>query len=197
MSQSLDPVAIEQLFSGARTHNAFQKRPVREDTLKALYEAMKWGPTSMNGCPARFVFVRSDEAKARLVPLLARGNVDTVMSAPATAIIGYDTKFQQHLSRLFPHVSNAAAMFDSEAETGYRSAFRNASLQGAYLILAARALGLDCGPMSGFDEDGVTAEFFGGTSVRANFICNIGYGISSELYPRGPRFEFDEVCAII
>ncbi len=197
MSQSLDSAAIEQLFVSARTHNAFQKRPVADQTLKALYDTLKWGPTSMNGCPARFVFVRGDDAKARLKPLLARGNVESVMNAPVTAIVGYDTEFQRHLPRLFPHAPNAASMFDAEGQTGFRTAFRNSSLQGAYLILAARALGLDCGPMSGFDEEGVTTAFFAGTTVKANFICNLGYGVSSKVYPRGPRFDFDEVCEII
>lgn len=196
MSQPIADSALAQLFSAARTHNAWQDKPVSSAQLHALYDAMKWAPTSANCSPARIVFVTSAEAKAKLKPLLMEGNVDKTMQAPVTAIIGSDHTFHDKLPYLFPH-ADARSWFTGNQALIDSTAFRNASLQGAYLILAARALGLDCGPMSGFDNAGVDAAFFAGTKVRSNFLINIGYGDPAGLYPRSPRLSFDEACRIV
>lgn len=196
MSQPIADSALAQLFSAARTHNAWQDKPVSSAQLHALYDAMKWAPTSANCSPARIVFVTSAEAKAKLKPLLMEGNVDKTMQAPVTAIIGSDHAFHDKLPYLFPH-ADARSWFTGNQALIDSTAFRNASMQGAYLILAARALGLDCGPMSGFDNAGVDAAFFAGTKVRSNFLINIGYGDPAGLYPRSPRLSFDEACRIV
>lgn len=195
MSPRLDPSALATLFTEARTHNAWQPKDVPDALLREVVELMRWAPTSVNMSPARIVFVKSAEAKARLKPFLMEGNVDKTMAAPATAIIGYDLKFYDHLPRLFPH-TDARAWFAGNDEFARVSAVRNGTLQGGYFILAARALGLDCGPMSGFDNAGVDAAFFAGTSIKSNFLVNLGYGDPAGLYPRAPRFSFDEIARI-
>jgi 3-hydroxypropanoate dehydrogenase len=193
----LDDDALDQLFRSARTFSHWLDKPVTEATLRAVVDLAKMGPTSANSSPARFVFVVSPEAKERLRPHLSRGNVRQTMSAPATAIVGYDSQFYEALGFLYPHQPGARGWFTDKPETVAQTALRNASLQGAYLILAARALGLDCGPMSGFDAHGVAADFFPGERIRANFLINLGYGDRERLHPRSPRFSFDEFCAIV
>lgn len=195
MSRSLDDAALDQFFRGARTHNGWQSRPVSEETLRQLYDLLKMGPTSANCSPARFVFVRSAEAKARLKPCLSPNNVEKTMAAPVTVIVAYDLAFYEKLPVLFPHV-DARSWFAGNAPLIQATAFRNGTLQGGYLILAARALGLDCGPMSGFDNDKVDQVFFPGASVRSNFLVNLGYGDPSKVRPRGPRLPFEEACRI-
>jgi len=197
MANSLEENALEQIFVGARTHRVWQSRPLTESMLMRLYDTMKWGPTSMNCCPLRIQFVVSAAAKERLRPHLVRGNVDKTMTAPATAILGYDKLFHEHLPMLSPHNPKAKDMFDGDAEIGSPTAFRNSTLQGAYFIIAARALGLDCGPMSGFDNQTLDAEFWPDRRVQTNFLCNIGYADRSKTHPREPRFEFDDVCKIL
>lgn len=195
MSHPLDAAALDQLFRTARTQNAFLDTPVDDSTLQALYELTKWGPTAANGSPARFVFVKSAEAKARLAPALSEGNHAKTLAAPVTAIIGFDLDFHEKLPYLFPH-TDAKSWFDGPQEGRHEGAFRNGSLQGAYLILAARALGLDAGPMSGFDAAKVDEAFFKGTSVKTNFLVNLGYGDPVGLFPRLPRLSFDEAATI-
>ena len=188
---------LDRIFLQARTHNKWQDKPVPDDLLRQLADVMKMGPTSANQSPARIVFVRTPEAKKRLEPHLSEGNRAKTMAAPVCAIIGYDLKFYEHLPKLFPH-ANAKSWFEGAPELVVEaSAFRNGTLQGAYLIIAARALGLDTGPMSGFDNAGVDREFFAGTAVKSNFLCNLGYGDPSGVYPRSPRFTFDEMASII
>ncbi|TMN15725.1 malonic semialdehyde reductase [Pseudoxanthomonas sp. X-1] len=195
MSQSLDAAALDQLFRSARTYSAFTDKPVTDETLHALYDLLKWGPTGANSTPARFLFVRSPEAKEKLKPALAPGNVDKTMAAPVTAIVAYDLDFHEQLPKLFPHV-DAKAWFDGPQEARREPAQLSAVLQGAYLIMAARALGLDAGPMSGFDASKVDAAFFDGTPVRASFLVNLGYGDASALHPRLPRLSFEEAARI-
>jgi 3-hydroxypropanoate dehydrogenase len=195
MAIPLDDAALDQLFRAARTHNGWQPKGVTEDTLRQLYDLLKMGPTSANCLPARFVFVRSPEAKARLGPCLSPNNVEKTMAAPVTVIAGYDTEFYEKLPQLFPH-TDARSWFVGNSELIQSTAFRNASLQSAYLILAARALGLDCGPMSGFDNAKVDAVFFPGGKVKSNFLVNLGYGDPSKVRPRGLRLAFEEACRI-
>lgn len=192
----LSDEALDRLFRQARTYNKWQSRPVPEAMLRALAELIKMGPTSANCSPARIVFVQSREAKERLKPHLSDGNRDKTMAAPVTAIIGYDTEFYEKLPRLFPQ-TDARAWFVGKPAHIETTAFRNSSLQGAYLIMAARALGLDCGPMSGFDNAGVDREFFPDGKVKSNFICSLGYGDPAGLRPRSPRLAFEEFCAIL
>ncbi len=188
---------LDQIFLQARTHNKWQDKPVPDDLLRQIADVMKMGPTSANQSPARIVFVRTPEAKKRLEPHLSEGNRAKTMAAPVCAIAGYDLKFYEHLPKLFPH-ANAKSWFEGAPEPFIEaSAFRNGTLPGAYLIIAARALGLDTGPMSGFDNAGVDREFFAGTSVKSNFLCNLGYGDPAGLFPRSPRFTFDEMASII
>ena len=168
-----------------------------DDTLRELVEIMKMGPTSANSSPARVLFAKSMAAKERLAPHLSEANRAKTMAAPVCAILGYDLKFYEHLDRLFPHDLSARSWFEGKDEVVRNTAFRNATLQGAYLIIAARALGLDCGPMSGFDNAGVDRDFFAGTSVRSNFLCNLGYGDATSLFQRNPRLSFDEIAEII
>jgi 3-hydroxypropanoate dehydrogenase len=188
--------ALDIIFREARTRNGWEDRAVSTTLMQAVYDLMKWGPTSANCSPARFVFVTSKEAKERLRPHLAPGNVAKTMAAPASVIIGHDLAFYEKLPQLFPQ-TDAKSWFAGNDALIASTAFRNGSLQGAYFIIAARALGLDCGPMSGFDNEGVDREFFAGTTVKSNFLCNIGYGTDENLYPRNPRLSFDEACEIV
>jgi 3-hydroxypropanoate dehydrogenase len=190
-----ETVRLEALFHGARTHNKWDGRPVDDASLVAIFDQMKWGPTSANCSPARFVFVRSPEAKEKLRPALSAGNLDKTLAAPVTAIVAYDPKFYEHLPRLFPH-ADARAWFAGNAALAEETAFRNSTLQAGYFILAARALGVDCGPMSGFDRARVDAAFFGPDGFRSNVLINLGHGDPSGLFPRSPRFGFDEVCTL-
>ena len=192
----LDKNGLDILFRSARSFNAWQDKAVSDEQLITLYDLMKWGPTSANSCPARLVFVKSDASKQKLKDCLDEGNVEKSMTAPVVAIIGMDMEFYEKLSVLFPH-TDAKSWFIGKTEKIHETAFRNSSLQGAYLMLAARSLGLDCGPMSGFDNARLDAAFFPDGKVKANFICAIGYGSEDKLYPRGPRLEFDEACQIV
>jgi 3-hydroxypropanoate dehydrogenase len=193
----IDDSSLRQLFLNARTHNGWLDQPVPDGMLRELYDIVKFGPTSMNTQPMRLLFLRTAAARERLRPHLGPANVDKTMAAPVTAIVGHDLAFHEHLPVLFPHRPNAKAMFDGKPPLIEATAFRNGGLQGAYLIIAARALGLDCGPMSGFDNAGVDAEFFGGTQVKSNFLCNLGYGDHSKVFVRSPRFDFDSVCTLL
>ena len=194
-AQAVAPPALDQLFRQARTYNAFSGE-VDDETLHALYDLVKWGPTTANTCPARFVFVRSAEAKRRLEPALDEGNHRKTMAAPCTVIVAYDLAFFEKSPILFPH-TDAKSWFDTKPDDELTTiALRNGSLQGAYLILAARALGLDCGPMSGFDNAKVDAAFFAGTRIRSNFLVNLGKGDPASIFPRSPRLGFDEACRI-
>ncbi len=193
---TLNDAALAQLFGDARTHNTWLDKPVGDETLLALYEQLKWGPTSANCSPARFVFVKSAEAKARLEPAMDAGNREKTMAAPVTVIVAADHAFYEKLPKLFPHQPAARSWFEGKPAAIEAAAFRNSSLQGAYLMLAARALGLDCGPMSGFNQQMVNEAFFAGTEVRSNFLINLGYGDPAGLFPRGPRLSFDEACRI-
>jgi 3-hydroxypropanoate dehydrogenase len=188
--------ALRQLFLDARTQNAWTDKPVSDGELERLVELMQLCPTSVNALPARIVFVRSKEAKEKLRPALSPGNVDKTMAAPVMAIIGYDTAFHLHLPKLFPH-ADAKSWFDGKPDFIEETAFRNSSMQGGYLILAARALGLDCGPMSGFDKTAVEKAFFPDGKVKANFLCNIGHGDPQGLFPRSPRHAFADVAKIV
>ena len=187
--------STERLFTEARTHNGYRPTAVADETLHALYELLKWGPTSANSSPARFLFVRSDEAKARLVDCVNPGNVVKVKEAPVTVIIGMDLAFHDKLSYLFPHTDARSWFAGNDAKIA-ETAFRNSSLQGAYLILAARALGLDCGPMSGFNATKIDAAFWAGTAATTNFVCTLGRGNPDKVKPRNPRLAFDEACRI-
>jgi 3-hydroxypropanoate dehydrogenase len=211
MDNQLSDQGLDLLFRSARTHNGWQKKPVTDELLHQLYDVLKWGPTSANCTPARFVFLRTEKAKARLKPCLAPGNVDKTMAAPVTVIVAYDLKFYEKLPRLFPHNPAMGKYFAENPQLVEATARRNSSLQGGYMILAARALGLDCGPMSGFDNarldeeffaagkerEGCDQEFFPEGNLKANFLCNLGYGDPAQLYPRGPRLSFDEACKLL
>jgi 3-hydroxypropanoate dehydrogenase len=192
----LNENALAELFRDARTHNVWLEKPVSDEQLHQIYELMKWGPTSANCSPARIVFVKSADARNRLAACMSEGNAAKTRQAPVTAIIGMDMEFYEKLPQLFPH-TDARSWFVGNQKSIEATAFRNSSLQGGYFILAARSIGLDCGPMSGFDEDKVNAAFFTGTSARVNFVCSIGYGDRSKLFPRSPRLEFDEACRVI
>ena len=208
MKSTLQDEALNQIFREARTYSAWLDKPVSDETLRQLYDLMKWGPTSANGSPARFVFLRTKEGKERLRLALAPGNVEKTMVAPVTVIIAYDLRFFEKLPKLFPHSPGMRDLFAQNPQLVEETARRNSSLQGAYLIIAARALGLDCGPMSGFDNAKVDEEFFGAGKecegceqeffpaghVKSNFLCNLGYGDESKLFPRGPRLTFNEAC---
>ena len=192
----LNDEALDILFRNARTHISWLDKAVSDHQLRQIYDLMKWGPTSANCSPGRILFLRTREAKERLRPALSPNNVDKTMAAPVTAIIGYDLKFYEHLPRLFPNNPAARGWFADSPALAETTAFRNGSLQGGYFILAARAQGLDCGPMSGFDNAKVDAEFFPPT-VKSNFLCNLGYGDHSKIFPRNPRLEFDEACKLL
>lgn len=189
---------LDQVFRNARSQNGWLPEAVSDDQLRQVYDLMKWGPTSVNCSPARIVFVRSEAGKARLKEAVAPGNVEKTMTAPVVAIIGYDTHFYDKLGVLFPHNPAVKDWFAGEAKAGFAetTAFRNSTLQGGYLIAAARAAGLDCGPMSGFDNAKVDAAFFAGTTIKSNFICGLGYGDPSKLFARSPRLSFDEACSL-
>ena len=190
---ALDEQAMDLLFREARTHNGWLDRPVSDDLLKQAVELMKFGPTAVNASPMRIVFVRSPEAKAKLKGALMEGNVEKTMAAPATAILGYDRAFYDHLPRLFPH-ADAKAWFAGNEAFATDTAYRNGTLQAGYFLLALRGLGLDTGPMTGFDADKVDAAFFAGTNVRSNILVNIGYGDAGKLSPRSPRFACEEIA---
>jgi 3-hydroxypropanoate dehydrogenase len=193
MTQKLDPAALDQLFLTARTRNAWTDRPVSEAQIRELYDLFKFGPTSANSCPARFVWVMSAAGKEKLAALASETNKAKILAAPVTVIIGHCMEFAEELPKLYPARGKAMQeMFRSKEALAQTSAFRNGSLQGAYLIIAARALGLDCGPMSGFNNEGVDQEFFAGTAIKSNFICCLGYGSDVDLHPRNPRLSFDE-----
>ncbi len=210
MGGSLDDRALDQLFREARSYNGWRDAPVSDALLHQLYDLMKWGPTSANCSPVRILFLRTPEAKRRLVPALASGNVQKVLTAPVTAIIGYDVKFYERLPKLFPH-TDARAWFTDKPELAEVTARRNSSLQGAYFMIAARALGLDCGALSGFDHARVDHEFFPApelpeefqqehfpdSHIKTNFLCNLGYGDPASLFPRSPRLDFDEACKLL
>jgi len=189
-------VTTEQLFTEARTQNGYFPDPVSDDTLRALYDLVKWGPTAANSTPARFAFIRSAEAKQRLLACVNPGNVAKVTEAPVTVIVGMDLEFHEQLPKLFPH-TDARSWFAGKPAAIEASAFRNSSLQGGYLILAARALGLDCGPMSGFDAAKVDAAFWAGTAVRTNFLCTLGKGNPAKVFVRNPRLAFEEACQLL
>jgi len=193
---ALSDTALDQLFRAARTRNAWLPRPVPEPLLRQVYELAKWGPTSANVSPGRFVFLTSEAAKARLAPHLSSANRAKTLGAPVVAIVAYDSAFAEKIPVLFPHNPGAAAWFADPAMAS-ETAFRNGSLQGAYLIVAARALGLDCGPMSGFDREGVDREFFADSAWRTNFLCNLGYGSDEGLLDRLPRLPFEDACRIL
>jgi 3-hydroxypropanoate dehydrogenase len=211
MKEPLDDRALDQIFRTARSHNAWLDKPVSDETLRQVYDLMKWGPTSANASPARFVMVRSKEAKERLRPTLSPGNVDKTMAAPLTVIVAYDLLFFEKLPKLFPHSPKMRDLFASNPQLVEVTAKRNSSLQGAYLMIAARAMGLDCGPMSGFDNakldeeffragsecEGCEQEFFPDGHVKSNFLCNLGYGDPAKLFPRAPRLEFGEACSVL
>lgn len=192
----LDNRSLDTLFRDAHTHSAWLEKPVSDALLLELYELMKWGPTSANSSPARFVFVKSQAAKARLLSAMIPSNAEKTRTAPVTVIIAQDHAFYENLPRLFPH-TDARAWFLGNQALIDTTAFRNATLQGAYLLLAARALGLDAGPMSGFDNAKLDAEFFSGTQIKSNFLINLGYGDNSKLFPRNPRLPFNEVARIV
>ena len=197
MSTTLNAEGLDLLFREARTHNAWLNKPVSDDTLRQLYELMKWGPTSANCCPARILFLRTPEAKQRLLLALAPGNVEKTMSAPVTAIIGYDTRFYELLPKLFPHRPEMKNPYEANATLAETVAFRNGTLQGAYFMIAARAVGLDVGGMSGFDNAKVDAEFFPDGRIKSNFLCNVGHGDPSKIMAKLPRLEFDEACTLM
>jgi 3-hydroxypropanoate dehydrogenase len=191
LTTKLDSQSLDQLFLKARTHKTWTDRPVSDQQLRELYDLLKMGPTSANSGPARFVWVKSPEGKSRLAARASPGNQAAILAAPVTVIVGYDLDFAEKMPELFPARGEAAKAMFIDEKVAYMTAFRNSSLQGAYLILAARALGLDCGPMSGFDNDAVDREFFAGTRIKSNFICSIGYGSGEAMYPRNPRLAFD------
>ena len=208
MSQQLSDEALDALFRKARTYTSWLDKPVSDEVLHQLYDLMKWGPTSANCGPARILFLRTHEAKQRLLPALSPNNVDKTMQAPVTTILAYDLKFYENLPRLFPHNPGAREWFSNSPELAEVTAFRNGTLQGGYFILAARSLGLDCGPMSGFDNAKVDAEFFSAAEnepafappasrIKSNFLCNLGYGDASKLFPRNPRLAFEEACRLL
>ncbi|KRB03476.1 malonic semialdehyde reductase [Lysobacter sp. Root690] len=194
MSKALDDQTLDQLFRTARTHNVLGGQ-VSDETLRQLYDLVKWGPTSANGSPARFVFVKSQEAKEKLAPALSPGNLAKTLAAPVTVIVAHDLEFYEKLPYLFPH-DDARSWFAGNDAAINTTAFRNGSLQGAYLILAARALGLDTGAMSGFDNAKVDEAFFAGTKIKSNFLINLGAGDHAQLFPRSPRLPFDEAARI-
>ncbi len=193
----VDDASLDILFRQARTHNGWDSRPVSDAELHEIYELMKWGPTSANCSPLRILFLRSPEAKARLLPAMSSGNQEKTRTAPVTAVLAYDVEFYEKLPKLFPHAPEARTWFAGNEASIHATAFRNSSLQGAYFILAARAVGLDCGPMSGFDVAKVDAAFFPDGKHKVNFICNLGHGDSTKLFNRSPRLNFDEACKIL
>ena len=202
MHPSLSEDSLDILFRHARTHSAWLDEPVGDDVLRRIYDLMKWGPTSANSCPARILFLRTPSAKQRLLPALSSGNVEKTMKAPVTAILAYDLAFYEKMPKLFPHKPAMRDLFANSPDLAKITSFRNGTLQGGYFILAARSVGLDCGPMSGFDNAKVDREFFPAdasskTRVESNFLCNLGYGDAAQLPPRNPRLDFDEACQLL
>lgn len=197
MTYLLSDECLDILFRKARTHHFWTNQPVTDDELRRVYELMKWGPTSANTCPARILFLRTPEAKERLLPALAPGNVEKTRLAPVTAIVAYDVKFYDQLPKLFPHNPGMRDRYTGNPAAAEITAFRNGTLQGGYFILAARAAGLDCGAMSGFDNAKVDQEFFRGGSLKSNFLCNLGHGDPSKLLERHPRLDFEEACQLL
>ena len=196
MAHAINDEALDTIFRAARTYNAWLDKPVSPALLMAVYDLMRWGPTAANTNPARVVFVVSKDAKGRLKPCIRKGNIEKAMAAPVNAIIGYDLDFARHLPRLFPHDAGAKEWF-KEPAIAEKTARLSGTLQSAYFIIAARALGLDCGPIAGFDNEGVDREFFAGTAIKSNLLCNVGYGDQAGLFARGPRLSFDEACKIV
>ena len=196
MSSPLPDASLDQIFREARTRNGWQTDPLPETLIRAVYDLARMGPTSANASPARFVFVTSEDGKAKLAGCASAQNAPKILQAPCTVIIGHDLAFMDKLPQLFPHNPGAKDWFPKGSEVAEKTAFRNGTLQGGYLILAARSLGLDCGPMSGFSNDKVDELFFAGTSVKSNFICCIGHGTDKDLFPRSPRLSFEEACSI-
>ncbi|ELY2797501.1 malonic semialdehyde reductase [Cronobacter dublinensis] len=196
MSEALSASALATLFTDARTHSAWLDAPVSDEQLRDIYDMVRLGPTSANCSPGRLLFVKTPDAKARLLPALSSGNVEKTLRAPVTAIVAWDHEFYEALPQLFPY-ADARAWFTSSPAVAEETAFRNSSLQAGYLIIACRALGLDTGPMSGFDRAAVDAEFFSGTTWKSNLLINIGYGDAATLHPRLPRLSFDDACAIV
>lgn len=196
MSEAVSMSALDTLFTQARTHNAWLERRVSDEQLQEIYALARMAPTSANCSPGRFLFIRTPEGKARLKPALSSGNLEKTLSAPVTVVVAWDAQFYDKLPELFPH-GDARSWFTSSTALAEETAFRNSSLQAAYLIMACRALGLDCGPMSGFDRDKVDAEFFAGTTWKSNLLINIGYGDASQVYPRLPRLAFNDACALL
>lgn len=194
---TLPDASLDRLFRTARSYNAFEPAALPQALLHEMYELAKWGPTASNGNPARFVFLVSEEAKARLAPHMSSGNRAKTLAAPVNVIIAYDLHFWERTPQLFPHKPDAGSWFSGNDQAQFEAALRNGSLQAAYLMMAARSLGLDCGPMSGFKEQGVNDEFFKDTHLRANFICNIGYGTNENLFGRLPRLSFEEACQVL
>lgn len=197
MRSTVDNAGLDLIFRNARTQNSWRPEKVADDILRRVYDLMKMAPTSANSSPARIIFVTSAAGKEKLKPALSAGNLDKTMTAPVTAIIGYDTKFYELLPQLFPHDQSAQSWFTGNAALIQETAFRNGTLQAAYLMLAARSLGLDCGPMSGFDQSKVNAAFWPDGRIKANFLCNIGYGDDAKVFPRGPRLSFEQACQIV
>ncbi len=195
-ASALTEQAMKQLFTEARTHNGWLPEPVSDETLRKVYDLAKFGPTSANCCPLRIVFIKTKAAKERLKPTLMEGNIEKTMAAPVVALLAMDMKFYDHLPMLFPH-ADAKSWFAGNDALISETAMRNSSLQGAYFIMAARACGLDCGPMSGFDKAKADEAFFKGTPYKSNFLCNLGYGDKTKLFPRSPRFKFEDVCQIV
>jgi len=193
----LSEAALDLIIREARSHNGWLDKPVSDDVLAQLYDIVKMGSTSMNTCPARFIFVRTETGKARLKKCLAPLNIDKVLSAPVTVIIAHDMAFYEHMPKLFSHNPGAQKLFENNEKMVQSTAFRNGTLQGGYLMIAARALGLDIGPMSGFNNQACDDEFFAGTQVKSNFLCSLGYGDTSKIFQRLPRFDFDEVCQLV
>ena len=197
MGKTVNDEGLDLLFRQARSQNAWQDAPISDTMVRAIYDLMKWGPTSANCSPARFLFLTSAEAKERLVPFVLGTNAEKTRTASTVAIIGYDLEFYERIPELFPHNPEARDWFSGDASVAETTAFRNGTLQGAYLMIAARALGFDCGPMSGFDNAGVDKEFFPNSSVRSNFICAIGQGDPSGVFERSPRLSFEDACQIL
>ena len=196
MNSKLDENALKQLFLEARSHDVWLNKPVTDKVIDEIYDILKMGPTSANACPARFIFVKSEDAKLKLKDCLAEGNIEKSMTAPVVAIVGMDMEFYEQLPKLFPH-TDARSWYVGNDEKILETAFRNSTLQGAYLIMAIRSRGLDAGPMSGFDSEKLDTAFFPDARVKSNFICAFGYGDKNKLHPRGPRLEFSEACKIV
>ncbi|MBX3039210.1 MAG: malonic semialdehyde reductase [Bdellovibrionaceae bacterium] len=195
--EQIAQASLDQIFLNARTHSNWQDRKIDPGTLQKVYDLMKWGPTSGNCCPLRILFVATPEGKDKLIPCMSKGNVEKTKTAPVTAVFAQDMQFYEKLTKLAPHLKDAKAAYEGKEALIEETAFRNSSLQAAYFIIAARSMGLDCGPMSGFDKKKMDETFFAGTSWKSNFVCNLGYGVPDKVYPRAPRLDFDEACRTV